>query len=126
MGPGALDPGDRCSNIHDLGRSDEINLYDASAALVDRPTCSDAVYPSMVRAQDASDTPSALAHLVPQTMTAGSARASVGDAYASTTSTGGNIGNPGAFTLAVPSPSTYALRLGGLALLARAACRCSA
>lgn len=113
-------------NTHNLGRSDEINLYDASAALVDRLTYGDAVYPGTVRAQNASGTPSALTDLVPQTVSAGWVLASVGDAYGSTTSSGGDIGNPGSFTLAVPEPSTYALLLAGLALVAGAARRRSA
>lgn len=113
-------------NTHNLGRSDEINLYDASAALVDRLTYGDAAFPGTVRTQNASGTPSALADLVPQSVTAGWVLASMGDAYGSTASTGGDIGNPGAFTLAVPEPSTYALLLGGLALVAGAARRRSA
>lgn len=113
-------------NTHNLGRSDEINLYDAGAALVDRLTYGDAVFPGTVRAQNASGTPSAWADLGPQTVTAGWVLASMGDAYGSTASTGGDIGNPGAFTLAVPEPSTHALLLAGLALVAGAARRRSA
>ncbi|OGB01789.1 MAG: PEP-CTERM sorting domain-containing protein [Burkholderiales bacterium RIFCSPHIGHO2_12_FULL_69_20] len=113
-------------NTNNLGRSDEINLYDASAALVDRLTYGDVAFPGTVRTQNASGTPSALADLVPQSVTAGWVLASMGDAYGSTASTGGDIGNPGAFTLAVPEPSTYALLLGGLALVAGAARRRSA
>ncbi len=110
-------------NTHNLGRGDEINLYDAGAALVDRLTYGDAIYPGTVRAQNASGTPSALSDLSAQTVTAGWVLARVGDAYGSTASTLGDIGNPGAFTLAVPEPSTYALLLAGLVLVAGAARR---
>ena len=105
------------SNTNNLGRSDEINLYDASSALVDRFTYGDVIYPGTIRAQNASGNPLALSDLASSTVTTGWVLASVGDSYGSYVSSGGDLGNPGVFTLAVPEPTTYALFAAGLALI---------
>ncbi len=108
------------SFTNNLGRADEINLYDAAGTLVDRLTYGDALYPGTVRTQDRSGTPGSLADLVPLTVTPGWTLATTGDAFGSYAGAGGAIGNPGQFTLAVPEPGSVVLMLAGLGLLAAA------
>jgi len=101
-------------NTANLGRSDEINLYDAAGNLVDRLTYGDQDYPSTVRTQNQGcNIPAAdYDYTVVQT---GWELATVGDAYGSWTSSRGEIGSPGQ----VPEPATLVLLVGGLVLLAR-------
>lgn len=103
-------------NSVNLGRNDEINLYNASGALVDRLRFGDSSYvPGTIRTQDVSGNPASLAVLDGSDAT-GWVLSSVGDAFGSRFSTDGFIGNPGVFALApaVPEPAHYALTLGGL------------
>ncbi len=104
-------------NTNNLGRADEINLYNASGVLVDQLIYGDAVYPNTVRAQNFSANPLTLADLVPTTVTAGWVLAAGGDSFGSYSSTLGDVGNPGLFA-PVPEPGTWALMLGGLAAVA--------
>ncbi len=108
---------------NNLGRSDEINLFDANGRLVDRLTYSDLNFPGTVRTQDRSGTPLTLADLVPQTVGAGWVLAAAGDGFGSYVSAGGAVGNPGRFTLAIPEPASVALWCVGLAGVAAAARR---
>lgn len=106
-------------NSVNLGRNDEINLYNASGALVDRLRFGDSSYvPGTIRTQDVSGNPASLAVLDGSDAT-GWVLSSVGDAFGSRVSTDGHIGNPGVFTLApaVPEPAHYALTLGGLMVI---------
>lgn len=103
-------------NSVNLGRNDEINLYDASGALVDRLRFGDSSYvPGTIRTQDISGNPASLAVLDGSDAT-GWVLSTVGDAFGSRTSTDGHIGNPGVFTLApaVPEPAHFVLTLSGL------------
>lgn len=103
-------------NGTNLGRNDEINLYNASGALVDRLRFGDSSFvPGTIRTQDVSGNPASLAVLDGSDAT-GWVLSTVGDAFGSRTSTDGYIGNPGVFTLApaVPEPAHFVLTLSGL------------
>jgi len=109
---------------NNIGRADEINLYDGAATLVDRLTYGDAVYAGTVRTQGASGNPGSLAALAPSEVTTDWVLASVGDPFGSWASTDGDLGNPGLLALApVPEPATLALWLAGLGLVGAAARR---
>jgi predicted extracellular nuclease len=106
-------------NTNNLGRADEINLYDATSTLVDRLTYDDQTIAGTIRTQFRSGNPTALADLMSNTVTSGWLLSTAGDANGSIASTpDGDIGNPGQFRLAaVPEPSTYMLMLAGLAAI---------
>lgn len=110
---------------NNLGRNDEINLFDASGALVDRLRYGDSSYaPGTIRTQNVSGNPGALADLLPTTVTTGWVLSAMGDSFGSVRSAGGDIGNPGAFALSpVPEAGTLALWLAGLGTLAAVARR---
>lgn len=110
-------------NTHNLGRSDEINLFDADGKLVDRLTYGDVALPGTVRTQNFSGNPGSLLDLAPQAVSSAWVLASEGDAFGSYASSFGDVGNPGQFALAVPEPASYALLLAGLGLLGGAAAR---
>jgi hypothetical protein len=102
------------------GRNDEINLFDASGALVDRLRYGDSSYaPGTIRTQNVSGNPGSLPDLEPTTVTTAWVLSAVGDSFGSVMSAGGDIGNPGAFALSpVPETGTLALWLAGLATVA--------
>jgi predicted extracellular nuclease len=104
---------------NNLGRNDEINLFDASGALVDRLRFGDSSYaPGTIRTQNVSGNPGTLAALTPTTVTTGWMLSAAGDVMGSVVSAGGDIGNPGAFALSpVPETGTLALWLAGLAAM---------
>ena len=103
---------------NNLGRGDEINLFDAGGSLADRLAYGDQVFPGTVRTQNASGNPGSAADLAGSTVTANWALASVGDGFGSYAAASGDIGNPGVYVAApVPEPETYAMMLAGLALV---------
>jgi len=110
---------------NNLGRNDEINLFNASGTLVDRLRYGDSSYaPGTIRTQNVSGNPGTLADLLPTTVTPGWVLSAVGDSFGSVMSAGGDVGNPGAFALSpVPETSTLALWLAGLAAVAGVARR---
>lgn len=110
------------SNTTNLGRVDEINLFDASGTLVDRLTYGDTAIAGTIRAQNFSGNPGSAADLVPFTVTTGWVLSSLGDGFGSRASTQGDIGNPGVFA-PVPEPATWALWLSGMAGVGAAARR---
>ena len=105
------------SNTTNLGRADEINLFDASGTLVDRLSYGDAVFAGTVRAQNFSGNPGSAADLLPFAVTPGWVLASVGDGFGSHASTLGDVGNPGLYA-PVPEPGTLALWLAGATAVA--------
>jgi len=108
---------------NNLGRNDEINLFDASNALVDRLTYGDQDFPGTIRTQQKSGNPITLAALGANDV-AQWQLAFEGDAYGSYFSATGDLGNPGIGNYVVPEPSSVALLiLGGVALCAAGATR---
>ncbi len=84
-----------------LGRNDEINLYDASNNLVDRLTFGDQNIAGTIRTQNASGW-APLDKLGPQTINADWRLSVVNDAQNSRSSTGADLGNPGHFNGGAP------------------------
>jgi predicted extracellular nuclease len=101
-------------NTTNLGRNDEINLFDAGGALVDRLTYGDQNYPGTIRTKGVSGNPGTPAALGMNDVSQW-VLSYVGDTFGSYTSVSANIGNPGVY---VPEP-TAALALGLLVLLVR-------
>ena len=81
-------------NSANLGRNDEINLYDASDALVDRLTYGDEDFPGTVRTQARSCNIPASDYDYTEAQTTW-VLASEGDGFGSIASTRGEIGSPG-------------------------------
>ncbi|WP_338870567.1 DUF3616 domain-containing protein [Spirosoma sp. SC4-14] len=84
-------------NNQNLGRSDEINIYDASNNLVDRLTYDDQTIPGSIRTNGASGW-TTYANLCTNN-SAGWQLSVVGDTQNSYQSSAGNIGNPGSYVL---------------------------
>jgi predicted extracellular nuclease len=82
---------------NNLGRNDEINLYDSSGNLVDRLTYGDSITaPGTIRTQNRSGW-APVEKLEPQTITPDWVLSSVNDVQNGRTSSGGNIGSPGVY-----------------------------
>jgi len=103
-------------NTNNLGRSDEINLYDASNALVDRLTYGDQDFAGSIRTQNVSGNPIAFSDLGANNV-ARWVLSVDGDGYGSRISATGDIGNPG-FNAVVPEPATLSIAAVGVAALA--------
>ena len=99
---------------NNLGRSDEINLYDATDSLIDRLTYGDEDFPGTIRTQNISGRPGSSAALGANDPALWVLSA-VGDTEGSYASTGGDIGSPG--TTAVPVPGAVWLLGSGLTCL---------
>jgi hypothetical protein len=102
-------------NTVNLGRNDEINVYDANRGLVDRLTYGDQTFPGAIRAQDVSGSPchGALGNNDAYAWS----RAFVGDARGSTLSVGGQIGNPGSYVAIAASLTTYGQGCAGTGMI---------
>ncbi|MCC7387890.1 MAG: lamin tail domain-containing protein [Phycisphaerales bacterium] len=98
---------------NNLGRNDEINLFDNGANLIDRLTYGDENFPGSIRAQNFSGNP--LPGYEGANDVTGWVLSANGDTYGSWTNSFGDVGNPGVF---VPAPASAAL-LGLGALIAR-------
>ncbi|MEO7938433.1 MAG: lamin tail domain-containing protein [Burkholderiaceae bacterium] len=103
---------------NNLGRGDEINLFDQGGNLVDRLAYGDQIFAGTIRTQTAGGTAVSVAALTPYTVTATNwALSSTTDGYGSVMALSGDVGNPGQFIAAVPEPETYAMLLAGLGLI---------
>lgn len=104
-------------NTTNLGRADEINLYDAGGNLIDRLTYGDSTIPGSIRAQNISGNPLNMSVLGANNAL-GWIFASVGDSYGSYVDLNNvDVGNPGSFA-PVPLPAAAWLLLSGVAGLA--------
>jgi predicted extracellular nuclease len=102
-------------NTDNLGRADEINLFDASNALVDRLTYDDQTIGGP-RTNKISGNPIAFSDLGTNNATRWvlSVASPTPDRYGSYVSSTGDIGNPGVYVDAVPEPSTIVVFLTGM------------
>lgn len=99
-----------------LGRNDEINLYDSLGQLVDRLTYGDQDFSGTIRTQNKSGNtlPANLGANAIATWTL----SSLGDNFGSFASAGGDLGNPGSYN-PVPEPATFMVLAAGVAALRR-------
>jgi predicted extracellular nuclease len=106
-------------NTVNLGRNDEINIYNAFNTLVDRLTYGDGNFSGTIRTQNISGNPNSLSVLDQDTVTAGWSLSALNDSFGSYASvSGGFVGNPGKFALApaaVPIPAAFPMMLSALA-----------
>lgn len=84
-----------------LGRNDEINLYDAANNLIDRLTYGDQTFASTIRTQNASGW-APLDKLGPQTITVDWRLSALNDAQNGRASTGNGVGSPGHYNAGAP------------------------
>lgn len=102
------------NNTQNLGRNDEINLYDASNTLVDRLTYGDQNFPGTIRTLNVSGW-TGPANLGANNIAAWQL-STIGDAQGSVSSVHGDIANPGRY---IPEPASIALLLVGAMSLRR-------
>jgi hypothetical protein len=94
---------------NNLGRNDEINLYDATTTLHDRLTYGDQTFPGSIRTASMSGNPTCDGSLGANDCFAW-VLAFVGDAYGSFLSSSTDLGNPGSYTpipCGPPPPVSY-------------------
>jgi hypothetical protein len=101
-------------NSQNLGRSDEINIYDASNTLVDRLTYNDQSMPSTIRTQNTSGW-AERENLGANTISTWKL-STANDAQNSYLSTTGNLGNPGGYF--IPLPRVKVVESGGTTVVA--------
>lgn len=104
-------------NTNNLGRADEINIYDASNTLVDRLTYDDQTYAGTPRTNGVSAWAAVSGDGPFGTITSAWKLSAVGDSQGSVLSTGNDIGNPGRHV--VPEPATFAAALLGFTIAGR-------
>lgn len=93
---------------NNLGRNDQINIYDNNGNLVDRLTYGDENLPGTIRTQNRSGNPGLIGGDDVSTWTL----AFIGDGFGSYASVSGDIANPGIY---IPTPGTaMLLGLGGM------------
>lgn len=94
-----------------LGRNDEINLYDAGLTLVDRLAYGDQNYAGTIRTQNASGSP--CRHAVGFDDVYAWTLAFAGDARGSSTSAGGVTANPGSYVNVDAATTTFGVGCPG-------------
>lgn len=100
---------------NNLGRNDEINLFDGGGNLIDRLTYGDQNFAGTIRTQNISGNPFPGAEGQNDIFNWGLSAS--GDAYGSYMSQAGDVGNPGIF---IPTPGTIApIGLAGLGAIRR-------
>lgn len=82
---------------NNLGRNDQIHLYDASGALIDRLYYGDETYPGTIRTQNASGQPPCAA--IGANDVAAWQLSALGDAFGSVAASSGDVGTPGRYRL---------------------------
>jgi MYXO-CTERM domain-containing protein len=101
---------------NNLGRNDEINLFDSNGDLVDRLTYGDQAFAGSIRTQNFSG--NVLPEFIGANNVLGWVLSASGDIQGSFLSSGGDLGNPGGYV--IPAPGAMALLgLGGLVGLRR-------
>ncbi len=95
---------------NNIGRNDEINLFDGGSGLIDRLAYGDQDLPGTPRAQNFSvSVPRTMADQSALTAQTGWSLAFLGDEFGTYASTLGDLGNPGLYTLPIPEPATVTL-----------------
>ncbi len=94
------------NNTANLGRNDEINLFDAMGVLHDRLTFGDQDFPGTIRANEIAGWP--CAEVVGQNAIHGWVLSEIGDAQGSYMSLLGDVGNPGVY-VETPCPDSARL-----------------
>lgn len=100
----------------ELGRNDQINIYDAGGALVDRLVYGDDTFPGTIRTLNKSGWP--VSSVLGQNNIQGWRLSEVGDPQGSYLSSGGDTGSPGSYVAFVPSLSIVGLMALALMLVA--------
>lgn len=99
-----------------LGRSDEINIFDSTSTLADRLTYSDQNIAGTIRTNGVSGNPASNAALGVNSVALWNLSVA-GDAFGSRLSANGDLGNPGSYP--VPEPASAVLVIAGAALALR-------
>lgn len=102
-------------NANNLGRNDEINLYDNTGTLIDRLTYGDQTFAGTIRTQGASGNPGTVAAIGANNPALWVLSVN-GDQYGSHLSLNGDLGNPGGIGSLNPVPVPAAVWLLGSAL----------
>lgn len=103
----------------ELGRNDDIQLYDSSGSLIDEIDYGDEDFPGSIRTLNSSGWP--MGPVVGENDITGWVLSAVDDAQSSVMSSSGDVGNPGSFVLVgapIPATSTWGLATMGLLLAA--------
>ena len=96
-----------------LGRSDEVNLYDNTSAIIDRLTYNDQGIGTVAGPRTSGASGNIPVGALGLNSASLAVLSSVADSYQSYASTGGAVGNPGRYTPFVPEPSSLALLVIG-------------
>lgn len=102
-------------NMNNLGRNDQINLFDDTGALVDRLTYGDQTFAGSIRTQNVGGIPSSPAALGADDVYLWQL-AAIGDGFGSYASASGDVGNPGVY---IPEPAAAFLLLTGALAIRR-------